>query len=145
MSEANIQKWHTLVEGQVYLSTGTGHVTIEAMQQIDLEFIAELNASPYPMVHLIHDARFILSLPPLAEVRKLSYPYHPRMGYSMTVGALSNALMRFIVSMGAAIIKARTKDVATLSEAYAYLRAKDPSLPPLSAWTLPPEGNAAAS
>jgi hypothetical protein len=39
-------------------------VTIEVMQQIDRDFIAQLEASPYPMAHLIHDARLIVSLPP---------------------------------------------------------------------------------
>ena len=73
------------------MSTGSGHATIEVMQQLDRDFLAELDASPYPMVHLIHDARFIVSLPPLSEVRKLSYPSHPRMGYSMTVGVKQRA------------------------------------------------------
>lgn len=145
MNDSNVQKWYTLVEGQVYLSTGSGSVTLEIMQQLDQDFTAVLDASPHAMVHLIHDARSIVSLPPLNEVRKLSYPFHPKMGYSLTVGAISNGLMRFIVSMGAAIMKARTKDVATLSEAYAYLIAKDPTLPALQTWNFPPENNSVAS
>jgi hypothetical protein len=145
LSEAYTQKWYTLVEGKVYLSTGTGHVTLNVMKELDRYFTAQLEASPHAMVHIVHDARFILSLPPLNEVRKLNYPTHPKLGYSMTIGALSSSLMRFIVSMAAAIVKARSKDVATLTEAYAYLLAKDPTLPPLDTWNFPPEDDSVAS
>jgi hypothetical protein len=144
LTKTSDQKWYTLVEGRVYMSTGSGHVTTEVMQRLDEHFIAQIDASPYPLVHIIQDARFILSLPPISEVRKLNYPSHPRMGYSITVGGFGG-LMRFIVSIAATIFQARSKDVNTLAEAYAYLLVKDPSLPPLNTWNLPPEETSVAS
>ena len=67
------------------------------------------------------------------------------MGYSVSVGAFQNPLMRFIVGMATAIVGARSKDVASLKEAYAYLLEKDPTLPPLESWNFPPEISFAAS
>ena len=74
-----------------------------------------MNASDAPLVHIILDTRYILSIPSLSEVRKAQYPYHSRMGYNITVGAFNNALMRFIVGVATAITKTRSKDVRTLA------------------------------
>jgi hypothetical protein len=38
-------------------------------------------------------------------------------------------------------VRMRYQDVETLDQAYALLIAKDPSLPPLSTWTVPTEDN----
>jgi hypothetical protein len=145
MMNKTYNQYHTLVEGKIYLFMGTGHVTSEMLQQFDHDVIELLDASPYPLVHIIQDARAILGIPPLNEVRKMKYPLHPRMGYNISVGALQHPVMRFVVGIAAAITGMRSKDVATLTEAFAYLAEKDPSLPSMETWTFPPEVNFSAS
>lgn len=145
MSEPFRQQWHTLVEGQVYLSTGAGHISIDIFLQMDQEFLSLIEASDAKLVHIINDTRYVLSIPPLTEVRKAKHPFHKRMGYNVTIKAFSNPIMRAIITISSAISRMRYKDVDSIAEACAFLAQKDPSLPPLSAWKLPPEGTAAAS
>jgi hypothetical protein len=145
MNGMHSEKWHALVEGRVYLSLRTGHINADTMHDIDREFGELIDASPYAMVHAIFDLRAIVSIPPLNEMGKVQYPHHPRSGYSITVGAFQNPLMRFLVSMASAIVKSRSKDVSTLTEGYLYLAEKDASLPPVQTWTHPPSSTSAAS
>lgn len=139
MSSDYTQKWWVLVPERVYLSIGSGHFTAQDMQTFDWEFSNIIDASSAPRVHLIADSRTVLSLPSLADMRKNRYPHHPRMGYSLTIGAFHTPVMRFILSVSSTISQVRYKDVETLTEACVYLTAKDPSLPSLSTWTLPLE------
>jgi len=145
MNKTDNQNWHALVDGRVYLSLRTGDISAEMMHQIDREFCEIIDSSPYPMVHVIFDLRYIGSIPALSELGKVQYPQHPCAGYSITVGAFQNPLMRFLVTMATAITKSRSKDVATLTEGYRYLAEKDPSLPPVRAWNYPPGSVSAAS
>jgi hypothetical protein len=145
MSDAYIQKWMTLVPDRVYLSIGSGHLTAADMQTFDWEFTNMIDASSAPMVHLVADSRHVLSLPSLVEMRKNRYPYHARMGYSLTIGAYHNPLMRFILSVSSSLSKVRYKDVETLAEACTYLAHKDPSLPPIKTWSLPTADDSLAS
>jgi hypothetical protein len=137
MSSAYTQKWLVLVENRVYLSIGAGHMTAEDMQTFDWEFSTMIDASSAPLIHLIADSRQVLSLPSMADMRKNRYPYHARMGYSLTIGAAHSPLMRFLLTVSSTISQVRYKDVETLAEACTYLIAKDPSLPPLNSWALP--------
>jgi hypothetical protein len=145
MSEGYSSRWIVLVEGRVYLSVGTGHFSPDSMHAFDQVVMNAIDASDAPMVHLISDSRQVLSLPPLTEIMKNRYPNHPRMGYSITIGAFQNPVMRFLLSLSSTISSMRYKDVATLSEACAFLAHKDPSLPPVAAWNMPSESDLAAS
>jgi hypothetical protein len=145
MSSGYSSRWVVLVEGRVYLSIGTGHFTVDSMREFDQQVINALEASDAPMVHLITDSRQVLSLPPLTEIMKNRYPQHPRIGYLITVGAFQNPVMRFLFSLSSTISNVRYKDVATLAEACAFVAHKDPSLPPVSTWAIPPESDLEAS
>lgn len=145
MSSAYSSRWIVLVEGRVYLTIGVGHFSTESMQVFDQQVIDAIDASDAPMVHIISDSRQVLSLPSLSEIMKNQYPQHPRMGYSITVGAFQNPVMRFLLSLSATISSTRYKDVATLAEACAYLAHKDPSLPAISTWNIPPDSDLEAS
>lgn len=144
MVDALNQQWVTLIEGKIYLSVGSGHVTVESMHQFDQEVISKIEASDATLVHLISDTRYILSIPSLGEMQKLKYPHHPRMGYNLTIGAFHNPLMRFIISLSLSVTRLRYRDVNTLEEACAYLAQKDPSLPPLDTWNIPANSDASA-
>jgi hypothetical protein len=133
------QNWYTLVEGQVSMTTVVGHLTTETMRQNDRDFTAFIDASSAPMVHLIVDTRRMLSVPPISENRKAGFPYHPRMGYNVTIGAFRNPFVRLIITMSVAVIRIRYKDVDSLEEACAFLISKDSDLPPLEMWALPNE------
>ena len=135
MSEGYTQKWHTLVEGQVYLSRMTGHLTTEAMHKFDRDCVLLFDSSPFPLVHIIHDTRSFLGLPPLAEVRKIVYPFHPKMGFNITMGTFPNPLIGFMLVFATSIFRSRFQDVKTFSEAGAFLVEKDPDLPPVSTWS----------
>jgi hypothetical protein len=139
------QNWYTLVEGQVRMTTVVGHLTTEIMRENDRDLTAFIEASSAPMVHLIVDTRRMLSVPPIAENRKAGYPYHPRMGYNVTIGSFRNPLIRLIITMSVAIVRIRYKDVDSLEEACAFLISKDPNLPPLEMWALPDESPVAGS
>jgi hypothetical protein len=141
MSEPFRQQWHTLVEGQVYLSMGAGHISSEIFHQMDQEFITLIEASDAKLVHIINDTRYVLSIPPLSEVRKAKHPFHKRMGYNITIKAFSNPIMRAIITISTAITRMRYKDAHSIPEACAFLAQKDPSLPPLSAWKMPTEAD----
>jgi hypothetical protein len=141
MSDAYTQKWIMLVPNRVCLSIGAGHLSAADLQTFDWEFTSMIDASTAPLVHLIADSRHVLSLPSLVEMRKNRYPYHPRMGHSLTIGAHHSPVMRFILSVSSSISKVRYKDVPTLAEACTYLAHKDPSLPPIHTWALPVEAD----
>ena len=78
MSEPFRQQWHTLVEGQVYLSTGAGHISTGIFFQMDQEFLGVIKSSDAKLVHIINDTRYVLSIPPLTEMRKAKHPFHKR-------------------------------------------------------------------
>jgi hypothetical protein len=102
-------------------------------------------SSAFPQVHIIHDTRAFLGLPPLAEVRKIVYPFHPKMGFNITVGTFPNPLIGFMLVFATSIFRSRFQDVKTLSEACAFLLEKDPSLPPVSTWNLPSDADLTSS
>lgn len=131
-------RWMVIVPDQVYLSIGSGHMTADDMQNFDREFMGMIDASPAPLVHLVADSRHVLSLPSLNEMRKNRYPYHARMGYSLTIGAFHNPVMRFILNVSSSISQVRYKNLELLEEAYRYLAHRDPSLPSIETWILPP-------
>ena len=103
MAKTYTQKWLALVDKRVYLSIGAGDLTAEDMRNFDHEFLGMIESSSTPLVHLIADSRQVLSLPSLGEMRKNRYPYHPRMGYNITVGAFHDPVMRFVLSVSTAI------------------------------------------
>ena len=92
---------------------------------------------------LIHN--HVLSLPSLGDMRKNRYPNHPRMGYSLTIGAYHSPVMRFVLSMSSAISNVRSKGMNSLAEACKFLAYKDPSLPPVQTWALPSVDGSIAS
>jgi hypothetical protein len=139
------QKWHTLVEGQVYLSKMTGYLTAENMHAFDRECVLLCDSSPFPLVHIIHDTRSFLGLPPLAEVRKIVYPFHRKMGFNITMGAFPNPLVGFMLVFATSIFRSRFQDVKTFREACAFLAEKDPSLPPISTWNIPSDADLTVS
>ena len=133
------QQWFVLIEGQLYLSVGRGHITAEMIQQADQDFLNQLEASQAPLVHVIHDVRRVLSIPALSDMQKNKAPRHPRMGYTLTIGAFQNPIMRFIISLSLGMTQVRYRDVDSLAAACTYLVEKDPSLPPLNTWNIPYE------
>ena len=139
------RKWSVLVPGQVYLIVGVGEgVTEDAIKEtavFDQECMTVLNASEASLVHFINDLRSVHGVPPIGSIRKMQYLRHPRLGYYITMGALQNPLLRFIGNMVGSMVRMRYQDVETLDRAYELLIAKDPSLPPLSAWSLPIEAD----
>jgi hypothetical protein len=145
LNEIYTQEWHTLVQGQVYLSTMKGHLTPDHMHQFDHECTQLFDASPYPLVHIIHDTCSILSLPSLGEVRKITYPFHNHMGFNIAIGVSPNPLLGFMLGVATSIFRSRFHSTSTLVSACTYLMEKDPSLPPLSTWHLLPEDSSIAT
>lgn len=140
-------EWFTLVPEQAYLmiSIEDGLVS-DAMQMTrsyDQVCTAILESSTASLVHFITDMRAVKSFPPISSISAMHFMRHPRMGYYITLGAMENPVLRFIAKTVGGIARLRYSDVTTLNDAYSLLLSKDPTLPPLETWSLPPERGAA--
>lgn len=140
-------EWFTLVSGQVYLmiSLEDSLVTdsLSMTRSYDQICSAILESSNASLVHFITDMRAVKNFPPISSISAMHFLRHQRMGYYITLGAMDNPVLRFIATTVGSIARLRYKDVATLNDAYSLLLSKDPTLPPLETWGLPPERDAA--
>jgi hypothetical protein len=136
-------EWFTLVPNQVYLMIGIEDQfvanALEMTRSYDQVCTALLESSNASLVHMITDLRAVKSFPPISSISGMHFLRHPRMGHYITLGALDNAVLRFIATIVGGITRLRYGDVKTLEDAYSLLLSKDPSLPRLEAWALPPE------
>jgi hypothetical protein len=69
--------------------------------------------------------------PSAKAVTQLEFGKHPRMGWSVLIGA-TNPLERFVFVIGSNFFKMRSKMLPNMDEALRFLNKMDPSLPPLT-------------
>jgi hypothetical protein len=90
-------------------------------------------------VHLIDDLRGVRNIPPVSTIFNMQFLRHPRLGSYVTLGVLYHPVLRFIARRVSGLVGVRYADTRVLEDAYGFILARDPKLPPLETWVLPPE------
>ena len=143
MSHKLDRRWVTLVPGRVHIIYGiekvnTGSI-IQSTKDYDQECVAFLNASDGLPVHLIDDLRGVRNVPPVMSIYNMQFWRHQRLGCYVTLGVLYHPVLRFVATRVSGLVRMRYKDAVRLNEAYQFLIAKDPTLPALDTWDIPPD------
>jgi hypothetical protein len=121
------------LENRVVYVKLIGNVTPDEISSTSTEFIALVEQSSAPLVHAIHDATELDSLPKSLKVvvDAIQNGYgHPRLGWSVAFGVGSDFL-RFVGEMTGRIFRIRYHIVQSKTEALAWLENVDSTLPPL--------------
>lgn len=109
-----------VIEGQLLHVVFPAHLEASVLRDYDEIMVQKLHAAS-KKVHFIADLSTIKTLPHLSVMVGLRHPYHPRLGYGLTVGLTRNPVGRFLISMGAQVMGVHQRDFNTFDEARAYL------------------------
>jgi hypothetical protein len=117
-----------LVENHLMLITMPEILTTAALQANDAELCDLLDASPSSFVHILTDAQALRVYPTLADYMAMRAVKHQHIGWSLTVGAGKQPLLRFFLTTVMSAARGRYRDFDSMAEALAFARTIDPSL-----------------
>jgi hypothetical protein len=103
-------------------------LTTAELQANDLEIWSTLQTSPSSFVHFLIDMRTLSVFPSLADYMALKSLKHPHMGWSMTVGAVQQPLLRFFLTTVMSSSRVRYRDFKSMPEALGFARTIDNAL-----------------
>lgn len=113
-----ILEW--LVEGRLCHAALPAVLDEGIILDYDSRLVRWLDDAP-GKVHIIADFRSVKSLPPLRTLVGLRHPYHPRLGYGMTIGITQNSVIRFLITMGGQVMGMHHRDFDTVNEARDFI------------------------
>ena len=119
-----------LLEKRVILTYNEGIVSDEDMFANDQPILDYLNACTVPLVHMIVDHRKGVGSPSSKALAQLSWPKHPKTGWTILVG-MANPFQKFVVTVASNFFKSRMRMVNTMDEALDFLNQVDSTLPAL--------------
>lgn len=120
-------RWY--VEHRLSYTRLWGEVSEQDLKTMDAWLIACMDDSPALLVHHIIDTSDVTKPTSARQALQLKAPRHPRMGWSITIGANRNPIVRFLTALVISAARIRYRDVSTLDEALALLHTLDPTLP----------------
>lgn len=132
MSQLSIE-W--VLESRVIYLRLEGRITGDELIRYDDEMVSRLDhvGADLP-VHFIEDVKGLTNAPPLTAALKLKMLRDPRLGWSISIGAVRNPVLRLIYQSLMVTMGIRWRDVASLQQALEYLHRVDDSLPDLAGW-----------
>jgi hypothetical protein len=112
--------YHWLIEGHVRLVVLTGALTAETLMAYDCETLALMDTLSQPM-HVIADARDLMTYPNLNDCLRLQHLRHREMGFLLTIGVNQNRIMRFVLNAIGKASRVRYQDFDDLDAALGFL------------------------
>jgi hypothetical protein len=116
--------YHWLIEGHLRLAVIKGNLTAATLTAYDQETLRMMDMLSSPM-HVIVDARDLLSYPSLSDCLNVQHLRHRQMGCVLTIGVNHNRIMRFVLNAIGQATRVRCQDFDTLDAALFFLEQND--------------------
>lgn len=119
------------IENRVIQIINEGQISDDDMLRIDQPIIDLMNASSFPLVHMIVDNSKATYTPSVKTITQAKFPRHTKCGWVVLVGP-ANSFMKFVNAVVTNVFKTRNRMFDTFEEAVAFLNEVDSTLPALS-------------
>ena len=118
------------VKNKIIITDFIGDISLDDLKESGMKVMELLEQSDSPLVHLLTNETYLLSLPSSIKEISESSPFmqHPQMGWMIMYGS-EDRLAKFKAAIVTGIVKTRHRRFLTLSESLDFLVAMDKSLP----------------
>lgn len=127
-----IIRTHWILENHVILVTAPPVLTLQRLYENDTLVLSMIEPSPAPLIHILLDARAVVTYPPLRGERDYRVLKHPRMGWSATVGVFQQPMLRFFFGVIMSAARIRHRDFKDLDSALTFLNRVDEAVAAVS-------------
>jgi hypothetical protein len=132
MSQISIE-W--VLEQRVLFVRVEGHIIGEELIRLDDDVLTHMDqAGATGPVHFVEDVRGMTNAPPLLVSLNLKLIRDPRLGWSISIGAVQNPWIRLVYQSLVVATGIHWRDASSLEQALEYLNRIDPTLPDLTGW-----------
>jgi len=125
-----------LVEGRVIEGAVVGGIQPGDQPAFDREMNRMLDAGTGEFVHYVTDASNMDKPASFNDLRKMTFPRHPRYGRTIVVGN-RDPIQRMISTIAAGVFNIQVRQVDTMDAALEFLQQVDVTLPDLNAIRAP--------